>query len=57
MFVSGFLGFVLDNTIPGTREERGLVKWEAQMSLTTGEESSRASKCYDFPFGMKQIRR
>nr|KAG5698782.1 hypothetical protein BaRGS_032201 [Batillaria attramentaria] len=27
MFFSGFIAFVLDNTIPGTREERGLLHW------------------------------
>ena len=30
MFVGGLLGFLLDNTVPGTREERGLVAREAQ---------------------------
>ncbi|XP_070225154.1 solute carrier family 23 member 2 isoform X3 [Bos mutus] len=27
MFVGGFLGFLLDNTIPGSLEERGLLAW------------------------------
>jgi nucleobase transporter 1/2 len=29
MLVSGFLAFFLDNTVPGTDEERGLTKWLA----------------------------
>ena len=30
MFIAGTLGFILDNTIPGTLEERGLIAWRAQ---------------------------
>ncbi|KAM8834965.1 solute carrier family 23 member 1 [Synchiropus picturatus] len=48
MFVGGFLGFCLDNTIPGTREERGLVNWGA---------TSFSSPSYDFPVGMSAVRR
>ncbi|XVH31102.1 uracil-xanthine permease family protein [Haloferacaceae archaeon DSL9] len=35
MAVGGLLALVLDNTIPGTREERGLVEWEA---ISEGDE-------------------
>ncbi|XP_066287721.1 solute carrier family 23 member 1-like [Branchiostoma lanceolatum] len=28
MFIGGFIGFTLDNTIPGTREERGLLQYD-----------------------------
>ncbi|MFB6073007.1 MAG: uracil-xanthine permease family protein [Halobacterium sp.] len=35
MAVGGIIAFVLDNTIPGTREERGLDEWEA---MTEGDE-------------------
>ncbi|CAF97330.1 unnamed protein product, partial [Tetraodon nigroviridis] len=49
MFVGGFLAFCLDNTIPGTREERGLVHW--------GTSSSSCSSSYDFPLGMSVVRR
>ncbi|XP_062404288.1 solute carrier family 23 member 1-like isoform X2 [Sardina pilchardus] len=27
MFVGGFFGFILDNTIPGTKHERGIIAW------------------------------
>ncbi|XP_048745000.2 solute carrier family 23 member 2-like isoform X2 [Ostrea edulis] len=27
MFVGGLIGFILDNTVPGSKEERGLSKW------------------------------
>ncbi|MEQ2158090.1 hypothetical protein GOODEAATRI_008679 [Goodea atripinnis] len=51
MFVGGFLGFFLDNTIPGTKRERGLLTWN------TGhpEDSSNAlasDKVYSLPFGI-----
>uniref|UniRef100_A0A3P9MAR1 Solute carrier family 23 member 1 n=2 Tax=Oryzias latipes TaxID=8090 RepID=A0A3P9MAR1_ORYLA len=50
MFVGGFLAFCLDNTIPGTREERGLVGWGSSSI-------SSSSSTYDFPVGMAVIRR
>ncbi|XP_055979948.1 solute carrier family 23 member 1-like [Sorex fumeus] len=50
MFVGGFLGFLLDNTIPGSREERGLLAWS---QLQEGpEENSRAAEVYGFPCGI-----
>jgi len=35
MAVGGVIAFVLDNTVPGTREERGLVAWE---EMTEGDD-------------------
>ncbi|XP_023345185.1 solute carrier family 23 member 2 isoform X2 [Eurytemora carolleeae] len=58
MFVGGVLGFFLDNTVPGTREERGLVAWEDQHD---GEDSagaqSKTDRCYDLPVGMVWLRK
>ncbi|XP_078483964.1 solute carrier family 23 member 1 [Ciona intestinalis] len=34
MFVAGVLGFVLDNTIPGTDKERGLLAWRKLQEVT-----------------------
>jgi len=53
MFIGGFLGFFLDNTIPGTREERGLIAWE-ETHHADGEDGaqSAAERCYGLPFGM-----
>uniref|UniRef100_A0A8C8CRA7 Solute carrier family 23 member 2 n=1 Tax=Oncorhynchus tshawytscha TaxID=74940 RepID=A0A8C8CRA7_ONCTS len=55
MFVGGSVAFVLDNTIPGTREERGIGK------LTRGSGPSAAElegmRTYDLPFGMDFLRR
>ncbi|XP_041531546.1 solute carrier family 23 member 1-like [Microtus oregoni] len=50
MFVGGFLGFVLDNTIPGTLEERGLLAWSQIQE--DSEETLKAAKVYGFPWGI-----
>ncbi|WP_435346729.1 uracil-xanthine permease family protein [Haloarchaeobius sp. HRN-SO-5] len=39
MAVGGIIAFVLDNTIPGTREERGLTAWE---DITEADEEFRS---------------
>ncbi|BFZ00297.1 hypothetical protein BsWGS_03336 [Bradybaena similaris] len=35
MFVGGVMAFLLDNTVPGTIEERGIVKWRSEVEFTT----------------------
>uniref|UniRef100_F6R532 Solute carrier family 23 member 1-like n=1 Tax=Monodelphis domestica TaxID=13616 RepID=F6R532_MONDO len=50
MFVGGFLGFVLDNTIPGSQEERGLIAW-SQIHKDS-EEALNVTDIYNFPFGI-----
>ncbi|XP_042359835.1 solute carrier family 23 member 2-like [Plectropomus leopardus] len=51
MFVGGFLGFFLDNTIPGSKRERGLSVRDKDhledSSCTLGTE-----EVYDLPFGI-----
>uniref|UniRef100_A0A8C7JN31 Solute carrier family 23 member 1 n=1 Tax=Oncorhynchus kisutch TaxID=8019 RepID=A0A8C7JN31_ONCKI len=54
MFVGGFLAFTLDNTIPGTKRERGLLDWKADESM---EGSSANMRTYDFPIGMSCVRK
>ncbi|KAK3524425.1 hypothetical protein QTP70_027968 [Hemibagrus guttatus] len=54
MFVGGFIAFVLDNTIPGTKKERGLTDWKAEVSTEIGGVSSDT---YNFPVGMGMVRR
>lgn len=46
MFVGGFLGIFLDNTIPGTDEERGLTPGGHHH----GGGSGGSTNCYDLPF-------
>ncbi|XP_071960294.1 solute carrier family 23 member 2-like [Antedon mediterranea] len=60
MFVGGFIGFLLDNTIPGTDEERGLTKWRRTLSKeidsSSVDDDDESVKTYDMPIGMKFIR-
>ncbi|XP_030336363.1 solute carrier family 23 member 1-like isoform X2 [Strigops habroptila] len=51
MFVGGLLGFILDNTIPGTQEERGLLAWKHSHE-GEADISQLISKVYDLPFGI-----
>ncbi|KAL3979974.1 protein-lysine 6-oxidase [Sarotherodon galilaeus] len=51
MFVGGFLGFFLDNTIPGTKRERGLLAWE-NVYLQDSSSSLETDEVYDLPFGI-----
>ncbi|KAM5171988.1 solute carrier family 23 member 1-like [Mantella aurantiaca] len=56
MFVGGFFGCLLDNTIPGSDEERGTSAWHKQMHAekTNG---SVGQSCYDLPFVTKYLRK
>ncbi|XP_029705774.1 solute carrier family 23 member 1-like isoform X2 [Takifugu rubripes] len=49
MFVGGFLGFILDNTIPGTKRERGLPDREHE---DVSDKFSASLELYDLPFGL-----
>ncbi|KAM4748804.1 solute carrier family 23 member 1 [Rhinophrynus dorsalis] len=55
MFVGGCVAFFLDNTMPGTMVERGLIQWK-QGAQENGETPDNL-KSYDFPFGMTYIRK
>lgn len=50
MLVGGIAGFVLDNTIPGSREERGLAVWNSEVTEVSGR-----AHVYDLPFGLKRL--
>ena len=53
MAIGGALGFLLDNTLPGTLEERGLKKWRKQYTDTSNDSTSNISASihsYDIPF-------
>ncbi|XP_053574169.1 solute carrier family 23 member 2 [Bombina bombina] len=55
MFVGGCVAFILDNTIPGSPEERGIRKWK--QGLGKSGSSIEGMDSYDFPFGMDFLRR
>lgn len=55
MFVGGFIGFILDNTIKGTANERGMSYWKKMRSGLKNSTLSqhlkeRLSATYDLPF-------
>ncbi|XP_047476819.1 solute carrier family 23 member 1-like [Penaeus chinensis] len=58
MFVGGVLGFFLDNTIPGTDEERGIIAFRNRVQ---GSKDAplviQDTRCYDIPVGMDTIKR
>ncbi|XP_055048202.2 solute carrier family 23 member 2 [Misgurnus anguillicaudatus] len=56
MFIGGFLGFVLDNTIPGSDEERGIKSWRKAVHDGTQTHSTDLS-CYDLPFCTNFVQR
>uniref|UniRef100_A0A8C4SGL4 Si:dkey-106n21.1 n=1 Tax=Erpetoichthys calabaricus TaxID=27687 RepID=A0A8C4SGL4_ERPCA len=47
MFVGGFLGFFLDNTIPGTEKERGIKEWRKTGQDTQG---NKDDVFYELPY-------
>ncbi|XP_041832678.1 solute carrier family 23 member 1-like [Melanotaenia boesemani] len=51
MFVGGFLGFFLDNTIPGTKHERGLQAWD-EVHFEDSTNTLVSEEVYDLPFGI-----
>lgn len=60
ILVGGTLGCVLDHFIPGTDEERGLIAWNKEMCLDSGDgdvDSGSVKSTYDFPMGMKTLRK
>jgi len=63
MFVGGVIGFILDNTIPGTDEERGMKKWRQEVPQNTdkshdqqkSDNAKRMQLIYGFPCGMELV--
>lgn len=56
MFIGGFFGCFLDNTIPASETERGLVKWRAE-TMADDNDTETEKPGYNMPFGMKYIRK
>jgi len=73
MFVGGLVGFILDNTVPGTEKERGMIQWRAHLTVkkSSSEETNKTSAhpntetnfqastiaCYDLPFITNWLRK
>ncbi|XP_018602686.1 xan_ur_permease domain-containing protein [Scleropages formosus] len=54
MFVGGFLGFLLDNTIPGSKRERGIVAWN-EAHHEDLDDTLESGEVYDLPFGLSSL--
>lgn len=56
MAIGCISALILDNTIPGTIEERGLKAWRQHLSHESDEQCQTASvTIYDLPFGLNRI--
>ena len=56
MAVGCFVALILDNTIPGTIEERGLKAWRQHLSDDGDAQFQTASiKVYDLPFPFQRL--
>ena len=58
MAVGGLSGFILDNLLPGTAEERGILKWRSLFSEEGDDGKSRkiaSIHTYDIPFLSKYL--
>ena len=56
MAVGCIVALILDNTIPGTIEERGLKTWRQHQSDDSDDQFQTAStEVYDLPFGLNRI--
>ncbi|XP_069484879.1 solute carrier family 23 member 1-like [Ambystoma mexicanum] len=51
MFVGGFFGFLLDNTVPGTLEERGILAWKEAHGVES-DDVLETEEVYNLPFGI-----
>ena len=57
MAVGCIVALFLDNTIPGTTEERGLVAWRQHLGDDSDEQSVQTASIhvYDLPFGLNRF--
>lgn len=50
MFVGGMVGFILDNTIPGTEQERGIRAWREESIKSNIKSTLSGENVYNPPF-------
>ncbi|RDD39403.1 Solute carrier family 23 member 2 [Trichoplax sp. H2] len=58
MAVGGILAFILDNTIPGTLEERGMHVWLKEAGSNSARDKriqAEIRRVYDLPFGLTKF--
>lgn len=52
MAVGGILSVILDNLVPGTPEERGLIHWQVLEPAEEDKTTVKDLRVYDLPFGI-----
>ncbi|XP_070540518.1 solute carrier family 23 member 1-like isoform X1 [Ptychodera flava] len=60
MLIAGLTGFILDNTVPGSLEERGMTEWRnrhKQKQKKNYDTNRPRKQTYDLPFCMPCIRK
>ena len=58
MAIGGITAFLLDNLLPGTKEDRGITKWRVQLSGQDGSENEgdfAPISVYDLPYIQKYL--
>ena len=50
MVIGGLTGCILDNLLPGTPEERGIIKWLSEADATEASDHIASTHHYDLPF-------
>ena len=51
MAIGGVIALILDNIIPGTDEERGILKWRSMVTSNDNAGNMASVHVYDLPFG------
>lgn len=51
MLVGGMAAFLLDNIVPGSNEDRGILKWRGLM-MEQRQGTTASNHVYDLPFGI-----
>ncbi|XP_043943392.1 solute carrier family 23 member 1-like [Protopterus annectens] len=52
MFIGGLFGFMLDNTIPGSKKERGITAWKEAHDNDMDKDEEDISDVYNLPFSI-----
>ncbi|CAC5411969.1 SLC23A1 [Mytilus coruscus] len=56
MFMACFTALLLDNVIPGTDQERGILSWRELTKEHLDDKENFSLRTYDLPFGMSKLK-
>ncbi|KAK3601384.1 hypothetical protein CHS0354_037699 [Potamilus streckersoni] len=57
IFVGGFIACLLDNTVPGSPDERGLLAWRKNLVYSPQQLSEMSLKICEFPYVTRYLRK